>query len=214
MGKKSTVVIRLDDWRVVATLCGLFITFFGVVGVIARVDQDLLFRMFDLDFENNFPTLYSASLLFANAWLVYRLKREGEFGSLGLWLAVVFLFMSVDEVFRVHERSERVTGIDYQLLLLPLIALAGAGWFHVLYKLRKNFITAIMWIVGAAAWGSSQLLEAAEWGWWVGDDEPAKQYVLMMITEELLEMSGSALFFLSLLRFRGSLRTEQEAIEE
>lgn len=65
------------NWRTMGCVLLLLICFFGFLGVVARVDVHSLVKFFDLDSEKNFPTLFSALLLCANAWWVMALRSDG-----------------------------------------------------------------------------------------------------------------------------------------
>ena len=56
---------------------------------------------------------------------------------------------------------------------------------------------------------ASQLLEAAQWGWfpepYSEGDKKVEGYVAMMLCEEVLEMTGSAFFALTSVRL-GAIR--------
>ena len=189
----------LPDWKVVAVALCLLITSAGVCGVLAvpaHGDDSSMWRWFDLDRELNFTTFFSAGLLLINAWLVLLLIRGNRIGRVALGLVAIFTLMGFDEVLKFHETLEKVTGIDWQILYSPIILVAGLAWAYI--WLNSSGLTRILWTGGAFAWGSSQVLEAAQWGWF--GSEKAESYNLSMITEELLEMIGSGLFLLALLR--------------
>ena len=192
---------KLPDWKVAAVVLVLLITAAGVCGILAvptHGDDSSLWRWFDLDRELNFTTFFSAGLLLVNAWLVLLLIRGNHVGRVAFGLVAIFTLMGFDEVLKFHETLEKATGIDWQILYSPIILVAGLAWAYI--WLNSSGLTRILWIGGAFAWGSSQVLEAAQWGWFSSDSEKADGYNLSMITEELLEMIGSGLFLLALLR--------------
>lgn len=121
--------------------------------------------------------------------------------------------MGVDEVIQIHERLERLLSYDWQILFSPLILLAGLGWLHVLLRIRRDAVAVSMWMGGAAAWVAAQLLESAAWGWWFGPDRQAANYLVMMISEELLEMIGSTLFLMAQIKLQETSR-QQNALRE
>ena len=117
-------------------------------------------------------------------------------GRLVGWvLAVAGLWglLGVDEAYAIHERLERVTGIDWQVLYAP-IAFAGLLLFLALLRTTRGTPKQLL-TAGALGWGPSQVLELVQnWG-----GEPAALYDWYMVPEELLEMAGSALFVLAML---------------
>ena len=78
---------------------------------------------------------------------------------------------------------------------ITIFLFAGLAWLYI-WRGCKG-LTRILWTGGAFAWGSSQLLEATQWG---SGDEKIEGYNASMVTEELLEMIGSGLFLLALIR--------------
>ncbi|MDF1657007.1 MAG: hypothetical protein P1U58_05305 [Verrucomicrobiales bacterium] len=172
------------------------ITIFAGLGVFASSRESGTFlNLFHLDRELNFTTLFSAFLLVANGWFLYRIHLlHGPLPAPIRFLGFIFLFMGADECLKIHETAERLTGIDWQLLYLPLIAAAGFGWLR--FAITQRGLQLLLWILGAVAWGSSQLLEAVQWNW--GGGIQIANYLSMMIGEEILEMSGSACFLVTL----------------
>lgn len=162
---------------------------------------DLGDRWFDLDGERTVPSLWSAALLTAAGVLgvaVAVALRRPAVAVLGAALA----FMAVDEFFALHEEVEDLTGIDWQTLYLPVFAVVGLLALRVLVVSRRlgerRFV--VLLTSGAVCWAVSQVLEKAEW------DGPVRRagYPVMMVTEELLEMTGSLLFVLAMLALAGA----------
>lgn len=171
----------------------------GLIGVLDVLGAGGAFvdRWFDLDGERTIPSLWSAGLLFGAGVLgivVAVAVRRPAVAVLGAALA----FMAVDEFFALHEEVEDLAGIDWQTLYLPVFAAVGVLTLRVLMLSRRlghrtfvRFLT-----LGAVCWAVSQALEKIQW---VGPDEKHSAYSVMMVTEELLEMTGSLLFVLAML---------------
>jgi len=70
--------------------------------------------------------------------MVVLLVSEGVFGRSVYILAGAFVFLSIDEWLALHERFERSAQIDWQILYLPLICVAGIAWLRVFYVLRHD----------------------------------------------------------------------------
>lgn len=181
----------------VATVLFLVIGIFALVGVAAALLPGAkVHRMIDLDRELNLVTFFSAWLLFACGWMIFRKKLGRKTLPLSVgFLAALFVFMGADECLKIHETLEKAAGIDWQILYLPLICAAGVGWFRVIHLFRGR--ERWLWAAGAVAWASSQLFEAAQWGWWTSAPK-SDNYHFLMIAEEVLEMSGSALFLIAI----------------
>lgn len=197
------------NWKTAALILAGVIVSLGVLGVLAvpaHGQDDTWLRWVDLDRELNLPMLFSAFLLAANGWLVYLLVRAGRLKRAVLGLAVFFVFMAFDEMLKIHETLEKWTGIDWQILYLPLVLAAGIGWLFL--WLKGDWPARLLWTGGAACWVLAQGLEAIQWGGFEGDQR-VDGYMVMMVAEELLEMAGSSLFLLTLFRWRWPLGWER-----
>jgi len=196
------------------TALALFATIgvLGVVGIFAlegRTEAHPMFRWFNLDRELNVVTLFSSGLLIWNGVLTARLIRIRELrGATPRILAGLFVFMGFDESLKFHETTEKLLGIDWQVAYCPLILLAGVGWMRFWWEGRSGIRWS--WSLGAAAWVVSQVFEAWQWGWW-WNDAKVKGYDILMVSEEVLEMAGTALFVVALLSWLRSSRAKDES---
>ena len=108
-------------------------------------------------------------------------------------LALFLAFFSLDELLSFHERLESFTGIDWQKLYLPVGALGALIGLGVLLQVRRDLRVVATLLAAGAAWFVAQVFEAIQWK---GD----KLVVPWLIyPEELLEMTGSALFGVAML---------------
>ena len=168
------------------------ITVLAALGA-ANIHWPHQFKPFNLDHEFNFPATFSALLDLSAAVGAEALRRRAGKNVL-LGLVVLFAFMAFDEFSALHEHLERVTGIDWLKLYIPIFIFAGVAWVAVLNQIRERRFWICMW-GGAACWVIAQFLELVEW------DGTVKQphYYIEMAGEEVLEMIGSALFLLGML---------------
>jgi hypothetical protein len=162
-----------------------------------------------LDGEANVPAVWSGFLLVAATAAAVATARVDRRGARWPWcaLAVLLLAMAGDEVFGLHESLERETGIDWQLLYLPVMAAGAAAAIGALLRLREDPRLAVGFLVSCGAWGLAQVLEALQW-------DGARQvsaYGEMMALEETLEMAGSIGFTLTLFAAGASLRSRVHA---
>lgn len=215
--------------RVAAALCvviaGLAIA--GVVGQVLRYrfNHDNVFGLvplFGLDREANIPTWYSSvSLLIASALLaaVARARRQARDPDSRYWrgLAVIFLYLSVDEASSIHERLDLVpraaalsAAFHYGWVVVGIAAVAVVGLLCLRFVLRlappirRLFVLAGLLFVGGAL--GLELLE----GYYASAAGPGNlTYALLAALEEVLEMAGVAVFIYALLR---QLATEQPVV--
>lgn len=182
---------------------------------------------FDFDTEGNIPTFYSSTALFCasmlTAFIAAAHKKAG--GRYRLWagLAIIFLFLAVDEFTEIHERFEKPTQklllstgmasspeILFYTWVLPYIVLLiclGVVYFRFLLKLPRQimvlFIAAgVIFVAGAIGFESLGGLEHKLYG----DDNIV--YALLYTCKELLEMIGVAIFIYALLSYIGENLTD------
>jgi hypothetical protein len=154
-------------------------------------------RLFDLDGERTAPAAWSGGLLAIAAFLALRVDAEVPARPRwALGLAVFFAFMALDEVVEIHERLEYWTGVDWEILYVPIALAGGIGWLlGVRACLRALPASALLLGAGAAWWLFSQTLEALQWDGGV----KTADYMPMMYAEEVGEMLGSGCFLLAML---------------
>lgn len=214
------VAVHLTPARVtVALLCAIALlvcihalSLFGLFEL-GRDHQLGLFRLFNLSEEGNVPTWFSATTLLLCAallgitWRVVRAAGE-QYTRHWAGLALMFLFMAVDEGASIHE-----------LLILPLRSLFAAeralyfAWvipygiavaFFALAYLR--FLRALPRRTGLLMLAAGLLFVAGALGMemlspyiydWTG--EVSLPMFVMLLVEETLEMLGVAVFIYALL---------------
>ena len=150
-------------------------------------------RAFDLNKEQTFPATFSALTLFAAGGLALLngLVRTTDRSERRWWiiLALVFTFLGIDESAALHEILQDRVHLWGQAVLTPVLLIGIAAWWITLQRLRPQPKAARLFVFGAVSWVLSQAIDFAlnePWGWTI-------------VPEELLEMSGSALFGLALL---------------
>jgi hypothetical protein len=186
---KVVAVVLLGALAVIGTLGALQAAQGPVEAEGGRAPHGFL-GLFYLDGEYNVPAIFSAALWLFAAVSLYAAGRAHERGwRRHIWtgLAVALLYLALDEAFGLHEKLEGRSGIDWQLLYLPLLlAIAAAG----LYVLLQSHGAArwLLFAAGAAAL-VAQVLEVVQWN----GDEPVDSYRQLMVPEEILEPTAAAL---------------------
>ncbi len=179
----------------VAIVAGLAITVLVVLGVLQRTRYPL-WLVANLDSEESAGMWLSAGLLWAVAtcWLLIAMTARLRGPSIWIWWPAL-AWLALDEGNGLHERLERWSGIDWQILYLPVIGIVGTGWWGVLRRQRGERRVTSLLVAGAVAWAIALVLELIQnWG---GVPVQASIYDPAMITEEALEMAGSSMFLLA-----------------
>lgn len=159
----------------------------------------------NLDSEVSVATWYSAALLWVASfwWLLVAVNARPRSRALWVWWLILG-WLALDEGNAFHERLERWTGVDWQLLYMPLMAVAGWTWVLVVRRFRSDGRIVGLLIGSAAVWAIALVLELGQnWG---GAPVRASIYDPAMIIEEALEMSGSLLLLVAaMFALRGPL---------
>jgi hypothetical protein len=200
-------VIRL------AIAAGVCIGALGLIGYIHLFVTDVPPRLhnislLDLDGEYNIPAAFSALLLLVASGLsllLYETDHDTDWAAIGL--CVLFAYMGIDEGTEIHERLDELTGVNWQLLYVPLVVGGAICWLSVVRHLwDRAREPALILVGGAAAWIVAQMFEGMQRG-----ENHVLLHKWMIIPEELLEMCGSALFGLGLLlAVRRNLRAKPQ----
>jgi hypothetical protein len=190
-----------------AGAAGLGIAVLAVLGTLhgAGADIDLEgfvsegpYRLFNTDGEVNVPTAFSGLLLFGAAFLAAALARSGCAGDARPWwfMAGVLAFMGLDECLTIHEKAAWLSGVTWQAVYVPVALVAFWAWLRALGRLRAYGRAWLLWIGGAAAWATALVFER------IGSDLRQGDAGIrqLALSEEILEMIGSTLFGLALLR--------------
>jgi hypothetical protein len=172
---------------------------------------------FNVNVENNVPTFFSAFLLLACAALLAVIARRpgltGRDRRYWGWLAVIFLFLALDEDASIHELW--MAPIEY---LLPTDGLLHFAWVipyglgaMVVGLLYLRFVfqlpepTRRLTIAAGGLYLAGALLFEMIGGWYLSRVAGYMDFPYMMIVagEEFLEMCGSILFVYTLLGYLG-----------
>ena len=108
-------------------------------------------------------------------------------------MAAILFFMGYDEAFEFHEELESRLEADWQMLYLPVALAFGAVWLAMLIRKLPAGLSRGLWVAGAASWFVAQTLEQIQW------DGDRLVHEWMIVPEEILEMTGSALWLIALL---------------
>jgi hypothetical protein len=173
----------------------------------------VLFSLFFMDGEGNLPAIFSTWLFLINAMLFLIVWQAaglaGDSRKIWLVLAIVFVFLALDESISIHERlidplrlALNATGIFYYAWIIPYgigVVLLAIVAIPVFWRLQKK----IRFFFGLSA--SSYLfaaigLEMISGKYLVMRNENKDiVWVLMVTLEEILEMAGLIILVYALL---------------
>ncbi len=195
---------------VVAVVSAVAIGVLVVMGTLQRVAFPE-WGVANLDAEASVATWFSAALLWAAAlwWLLVGISTRPRSLAIWLWWPIL-AFLALDEGNGIHERLEQWSGIDWQLLYIPVMGLAAVAWWGVVRRYRKQARIVALLVAGATVLIAALALELVQnWG---GSPVRATIYVPTMITEEALEMIGSTVLLIAAtLALAKSIRAEPES---
>jgi hypothetical protein len=198
----------------------LFLIFAAVMGLLSVyvLGYDYVFGLidfFNLNNENNLPTFFSALVLLLCSLLLFVIassrKSSGQPAGYWLGLALIFLFLSIDEDASIHEvlivpvrTMLEVSGPFYYAWVIPygLVVLAiGVAYIPFLFRLPRN-IRRLIVIAGSVFVSGALGVELIE-GWYYAahDETEDLVYELLVTLEESLEMLGTIVFCYALLLF-------------
>jgi len=182
--------------------------------------HDFLFGLtplFDLSTDSSIPTWYSSATLLISAILlaIISIGKKEEKDQLAVYwgvLAVIFLYLSIDEVGRIHENigqmiKVKFTGEAHGFVHYPwviygaaLVLVVAVGYINFLRRIP--FKTMLLMVISGAVYvGGALGMEMINARY---DDLHGSQnltYQMMTVFEEFLEMSGIAIFIYTLMSY-------------
>lgn len=180
--------------------------------------HDVTLRFFDLDHENNLPTWYSSSALLLCAVLLTGIglhKRQvgDRYARHWIALAIIFAFLSLDEMASIHERTiiplQHLFGLDgyfrfaWVVLGGPFVFILALAYLPLLNGLprrtRNQFICAgTLYIGGALGIEMVGAKYISLYG------KGTLMYWNIYTLEESLEMFGVVVFIYALVSYMSS----------
>ncbi len=230
----ATTTLRIPA-RKLTLLLGLGIVLLALASFTGQILHFFIFksrtfgsylRIVDLGFEANIPTWYSSLLLFVCSLLLFQISRSvreqsSQYASHWAALSALFLFLSMDEVASLHERSTKplrqflgASGFLYYTWVLPglfLVLVVGLASVKFLLHLDPRTRRRVL-VAGCLFVGGSIGMDMVSGAWAGKHGENGLTYLLMSDVEEVLEMTGTLVFIYALLAFlKSSSETTQAA---
>lgn len=173
-----------------------------------------LLDLFSVNAEETIPTWYATLLLFTAAGLLFLIaalkkKKEQPYARHWLGLAVIFLYLSMDEGAVIHEIASDVIEARFETsgyltfpwvaLFVPLVIVFALVYlrflFHLPVKTRYLFTAAGLLYVGGAV--GIEVISANVYG----ESGITFTYLAIATVEELCEMLGVVVFIYALLDY-------------
>lgn len=167
----------------------------------------LIYELFFVDLEFNFPSIFNALLILLNSGLLFLIYlKSSTFKKEWLFLSVIFFYLSFDEALRLHEKLvfmdlSHVSSFFYFSWLpvgIAFVTILFVFLFKFLKGLSKKYfslfvLSGAIFVIGAIGLDSigSHLYVSNNY-------EFSILYNYLASLEEFLEMSGMILFFYSL----------------
>ncbi len=185
---------------------------------VGATDESLLISIIDLfsvNAEKTIPTWYATLLLFGAAVLlalitIIKFQQKEPFKFHWLGLAVVFLYLSMDEGAAIHEifsdpiqETLNPTGFfsfGWYILFAPLVVIFVLVYLRFLLQLPGKFRNLFV-LSGAIYVGGAVFIEAISANRWYLDGGLTFAYLAIATVEELMEMWGIILFIYALLLY-------------
>lgn len=172
-----------------------------------------LIDTFNLNFENNVPTFFATFMLVACAASLAVIARHSAAvdgsATYWKWLAILFLFLAVDEDASLHElliqpMRERLpfAGPLYFAWVVPYgLAVLVVGLVYVRFIRTLPVRTRRLFVAAGSVYLAGALGFELAGGWYLSQADASEdlRYSLLVAAEESLEMSGIVLFIYALL---------------
>lgn len=195
-----------------------------LVTEVIAVNTDHIFvdilDLFSVNLESSIPTWYATLLLFIASALLFMITtakyRAGDTARrYWLGLALVFLYLSMDEGAVIHEiladplqKTFNTSGYLYfawQIVALPLVIIFALLYLRFLFRLPAHVRNAFI-VAGVVFVGGGMGVEAISANEWQPDSAPTMTYLAIATVEESFEMFGVIIFIYSLLVYINEMR--------
>lgn len=176
-----------------------------------------LVRLFDLDGEANVPSFFSTLLLMSAGillWLISREEKNRGGRDAGRWkvLAVVFLYLAVDEAAMLHELfivpgaellgKDRPGIFNFAWVIPYSVLVLALGAYFIGFFLRLPAVSKIRFLVAAVLFvGGGLGFEFIEGAVAKTQGESSTAYWVLSAIEEAMEMAGVIVFIHALLEY-------------
>ena len=174
-------------------------------------------KFFLFDYENNLPTIYSALMLFISSALslyipfIKEIKKTQK--SYWILITIIFAFLSLDEWKMIHERmNEPVSLLIYQQFKISIAMSSAWTYMYAILAILFGLIFAVftfklpeetrnLFIISFSLFVAGSIGMEFLTVQFLGLVQQNTVYLLTHTMEELLEMSGIAIFNYALIKY-------------
>lgn len=221
---KDTVEDILNNIQkiLIISVVGFILIHIAFLVILHVFDHDSVYGLsplFDLSTERNFPTWFATIILFISSillYLIYQVTSKSNPDKFWIFLSMVFLYLSVDEMVGLHEKVSRPIRELGEFTNYFYYSWIFAGLFFVLVvfilsipflkrlpsRAALHFIIAgaifVMGAVGMELPGANVAYSYAGTG---VSHEMSVLYDFITTIEEMLELTGIIFFNYALMRY-------------
>lgn len=172
-----------------------------------------LVRLFNVNRELSIPAWFSAAMLLscaATLAVIALAKREDRYARHWVGLAIIFLYLSIDEASAIHEKFTEPlqiwlepTGVlffAWVIIGAPLVVIFALFYLRFLLHLPPH-IRILVALAGVTYVGGAIIVEGISASQWYLDGGSSLFYSAIGTVEELFEMFGVILFLYALLAY-------------
>ena len=175
----------------------------------------LVLDLFSVNLEESIPTWFSTINLFIASGLLGLIaldvyKQQDKYRHHWLGLALMFVYLSMDEGAVIHEilsdplqilfNTTGFLSFGWQIAAVPLVVIFGLVYLRFLFSLpphiRNLFIASAVLYAGGALF-----IEGLSANQWYINDGISLSYLAIATVEELFEMLGVVLFIYTLMTY-------------
>ncbi len=177
-----------------------------------------LVQLFDMGEEANLPTYFSSMQLLLASLLLFvvgmlRRQARDHYAPHWLWLSLIFLLLSMDEMSEIHEMTIRpirdlapglVTGVFYWAWVIPAMALVvvvSASYARFVFRYLPPYLRRATLLGAAVFVGGAVGVEMPEAAFVEINGMDNYTYALFVAVEEAMEMVGILIFLAGVLRY-------------
>ena len=213
-GKMIMLLVAFAALLVLASISG------ELMNQILPWDQqiDRYIKKFALDSELSFPTYFSSFILLFSAFLLaviagIKQRAKDSYTLHWVFLAIICLFMSLDETVTLHEYFIKLlrsaynpTGVFYfawVIIAIPIVIIIAAAYRKFILHLPTN--SRILFLTSAGLYLTGAIGLEMVGGWYYSmNGSQTLSYIFVSSMEETLEIAGILTLIHALLRYIGS----------